>query len=244
MRSFAILTAVLSLSAFSWAAPTPAARAELKRDGTLPVGAVNGLPVTGSVGDGVLKRDTLPVNGIPVAGSDVYDVLKRGGPQNFEGIFTGLLIDLYPLTEQLSYVNEHNATVEFISPICDRIIVILGDAIYSVNALIGKPIETVLATVDGVLTTAQVAKLVADVIKLVVVALGVVLRVVATVARLPVVAILCAVLTIVGKLVAAVLVLLGGVLTGLLITIVHLIHDVLPIILELNVESVIKILCL
>lgn len=98
-----------------------------------------------------------------------------------ESVLTGVITELTPLTQQLGmfllllkspmlsnnyseFLNANNSTVEAITPVVNQITTIVGDAAVSVQKLVGLPVDVVLTTVEGVLTTAQVAKLAGDVI--------------------------------------------------------------------------------
>jgi hypothetical protein len=246
MRSFALsLISILAFGAFSWAAPVPSEDnlvGPVLSDNFEDLLSGNVVQVVGinhrGLVDDVLSNNfdhSLADNAVQVVGINEREILT------LSIVLTELRDHLGPVTEQLKSIKAQDATVEHLTPLVAQINVILGDAVTSVKCLVGRPISEILATVDGELDAAHLAKLLADVINLVMIAVGAVFDLVAD---LHVHELLCTILSALACLIQEVLSLVGSTLAGVLGCLLPLIGGVLHFILELNVETLIRVLCL
>ncbi|KII85337.1 hypothetical protein PLICRDRAFT_56606 [Plicaturopsis crispa FD-325 SS-3] len=193
---------------------------------------------TGLVG-GILGRDATVDGAVATVEGVVGGVVPRDAPRSLAVILTDVQSKVTPLTQTLTFLTSQNATKEVITPITDSLKAILGGAVTEINGLVGQPISVIKAAVDPTVqaTEQDLAKIVADVICVIVTALGAVLKIAgADVDALK--PILASVGTLVGQLLATVL----HVLSDLLALIIPLVKEVVPILLNLNISSVLSIL--
>ncbi|OCB90720.1 hypothetical protein A7U60_g2018 [Sanghuangporus baumii] len=175
MRSFSIfsLAATLALSAFSSAAP-------LTADGGAHVDVkVN----TRELADVDLEdvkilssRDDL----VDVDVEDVKILSSRDDPPSIPKILNDLTAELSPVVDKINALTGADDLVAQLGPLINQAVDIVGTAVSDVNALVGEPVATVLASVDGKVqvSVSDVAQLTSGVLTLVVSALGAVLKVV------------------------------------------------------------------
>ncbi|KDQ55508.1 hypothetical protein JAAARDRAFT_79878 [Jaapia argillacea MUCL 33604] len=186
---------------------------------------------------------TIPSVSVDTVKNTVAGATRDAVPRGVVAIITSVTVAVTPLTAQLQAVNAQNATVEIIAPIANEIKNILGGAVTELHGLVGQSAEIILASVEGtaLVTVGQVASVVGQLVTLIFSALGAVLVIVAgrVEALIP---ILAAVGIVVGDLLTVVLAVVGGVVGGLVAALLPIVQGVIPIIINLNVATILKLL--
>ncbi|KAJ7051974.1 hypothetical protein C8F01DRAFT_1172613 [Mycena amicta] len=75
-------------------------------------------------------------------------------------ILTGLLTQLTPVTDLLNSITAANATTEVVGPILSQIGNVVTPAVSQISALAGQPTSMILASAEGLVDAAGVAKLI------------------------------------------------------------------------------------
>ncbi|TFK50534.1 hypothetical protein OE88DRAFT_1661001 [Heliocybe sulcata] len=223
MRSF---TAIFSIAAVAFAGLTSAA------------------PVDTSAVSGAVNTVKGVVSNVPVVGGVAKDLsIRADAPRGVQEILIDVQTKITPLTQQIQFCTVENATVEILTPIVQTLTSTLEEIVPELQALVGQPIEVILASVTGTaqLTVAEVATLVANILTLVFGALGTVSTLLKgeVSAILPILAPLGAA---VGHLLQAVLAAVGSVVGGLLAAVTGLVQNLVPTLLTLNLQEVLQIL--
>ncbi|PSS37004.1 hypothetical protein EW026_g1106 [Hermanssonia centrifuga] len=159
-------------------------------------------------------------------------------------IISDVTVAVTPLTVQLQQITADNCTADTLTPVINDINNILNGAVTEVNKLVGQPVQTILATVDGAaqITVGELAQIIAALLNLVLAALGAVLKVASGDVLSVVTPLLASVGTAVGALLTAVLSLVSQLLGGLLAAVLGLVGDVLGVVTQLNVAGLTSLL--
>ncbi|KAH8109930.1 hypothetical protein DFH11DRAFT_1514948 [Phellopilus nigrolimitatus] len=135
-------------------------------------------------------------------------------------ILTTLTNDLSAVIGKLNSLTGDNCTNTTVQPLLNQVVDIVGTAVSDIKKLVGAPVATILASVDGTAQVAvtEVAKLLANVLTLVVNALGAVLKLVG------------GDLSILGPVLATVGKTLSDLVSGVLSVVDGLLTDLVPLI--------------
>lgn len=91
------------------------------------------------------------------------------------GIVTDVTVEITPIVAELSAVTKDTCTVEVVKPIAAKIVAVIDVAIKDVIKLKDYPVESVLKSVDGVLTVKEFCGLLGALLNLIFTAIAVVL---------------------------------------------------------------------
>ncbi|KAF5337601.1 hypothetical protein D9758_014930 [Tetrapyrgos nigripes] len=221
MRAAFSIFATLACAAVSFAAPVNVGAEAL--NGVVGVGAKVDLPVA-------LPPAGVAVNANPVAAAAVSTRDAATVPD----IIQDLTTSLQPLVAQLNSFTTENISLSVVQPILEDVKGVLNTAITDVQALAGQPVNTLLQTVNGVLSLTDVIGLLTTVISLVFGAVHTVLTLVNGLTDANVItSLLGEVVALVGQLLQV----LVGVVGGLLGLVVPLLTPVLTIVSQLGVTQ-------
>ncbi|KIJ64021.1 hypothetical protein HYDPIDRAFT_168121 [Hydnomerulius pinastri MD-312] len=235
MHSFSTLSVLFAaaLGAFTNAAP-------IDLSGLSTIVPINLGDVTSSAGlsgvtgelSGVTNELNTVTGGLNLRGVDtsvVTDAVKaieskvetlgaRATTPSVAVVFSTVMTEITPYTEQLTYIVPQNATVAIITPIVASIKGSLTAAIPKLQALVGQELSVILAPVEGevTLTVAALAKIVATALCLIFTAIGAVLKIVVADVSVEVLPILADLGCTVTALLQVVVPLVGGLVAALL----------------------------
>ncbi|KAI0084664.1 hypothetical protein BDY19DRAFT_1025591 [Irpex rosettiformis] len=90
--------------------------------------------------------------------------LPRAGARSIPLILADVTVRVTPLVAELKLITSSNANTDVVGPILDNVKAVLSPAIVEINALVGQPVEVVLASVDGTgqVTVEALAETVSD----------------------------------------------------------------------------------
>ncbi|KAI0338314.1 hypothetical protein BDW22DRAFT_1348465 [Trametopsis cervina] len=184
--------------------------------------------------------DSLPT--VAVSVPELPKVVRADVVSSIPQIVASLTAEVTPLADKLESIATVNATIEILTPILDDLKTVINGAIEDVHALTGKPLNIILATVDGTatVTVAELAQVLGGLFNLVFGALGTVLKVAKSIGANDVVPLLAEVATLVVALLQAVLGLVGGIVGGLLVALAPTLGSLLDILSGLGVTQLLS----
>ncbi|KIJ15798.1 hypothetical protein PAXINDRAFT_155375 [Paxillus involutus ATCC 200175] len=178
MHSFSTLSILFTaaLSVFTNAAPISPSGVNL--GDALSTPQLSGVPNTGGLN--LRAADTVVSGAVQSIESKVTSLNTREDSPSVAVIFSNVITEITPYTEQLTYLVPENATVAIITPIVASIKCSIVAAIPQLQALVGQEVSIILAPVEGdvTLTVTELAKIIGSVLCLIFTALGAVLKVV------------------------------------------------------------------
>lgn len=180
------------------------------------------------------------VNGVVPA---VPALVHRHELKSVAVVLTEAKVALTPLCAELQFIVAGNATVDAVGPILVDVKAVLSDTVSALNLLVGQPVEVILLTVDGTakVVLADVANLLAGLLCLLFTALAHVVAVVKGDVT-GILTIIAPIGELVSGLLSIVITLVGSILGDVLGALLPLIGAIVPIVLNLNLATVISIL--